>query len=380
MDCDVVVAGTDGHGRLRGEDVAAAVAAMSADDAARVFCVVATGGATNTGYVDDLEGIAAECRRLDLWLHVDCAYGGGALLSRTARPYFSGIEQAGEWAATSRHERSCTHSLTKRGAQRAPLANTFLPHSAHLSRTLSSRKSSSRAALVSDSVTIDPHKWLFAPFDCGALLYRDPSVARAAHTQKAEYLEVTQQLRSGVDGGDADAADGTSAGSESVARTGGGLGWSRDALAFPSLLAEVPWNPSDFAHHLTRRPRGLPLWLGLCAHGTDAYRDAVERSLLLAREAARAIAAAPHLQLIMEPQLTVVLFRRRGWSDAEYATWSDDMAAKGSAFVVPSAWLGERCLRLCFVNPVTTAEDVNVIIQSLQCTRRSLVRRRRSVQ
>ncbi|NJN47478.1 MAG: hypothetical protein HC808_14495, partial [Candidatus Competibacteraceae bacterium] len=90
-----------------------------------------------------------------------------------------------------------------------------------------------------DSFIVDPHKWLFAPFDSCALLYRDPAVARAAHTQHAEYLDVLH-------------AD--------------------DA-------ADEPWNPSDYAHHLSRRARGLPLWFSLATHGTDAYTEAVEATL-----------------------------------------------------------------------------------------------------
>ena len=83
-----------------------------------------------------------------------------------------------------------------------------------------------------DSFVVDPHKWLFAPFDCAALLYRDPALARATHTQHAEYLDV---------------------------------------------VTEQPnWNPSDYAYHLSRRARGLPFWFSLATHGTEAYAAAVE--------------------------------------------------------------------------------------------------------
>ena len=96
-----------------------------------------------------------------------------------------------------------------------------------------------------DSFIVDPHKWLFAPFDCAALLYRQPNLAKAVHTQDASYLDV--------------------------------------------LHSENPeeWNPSDYAYHLTRRARGLPLWFSMAVYGLDAYRDAVEAGLAIAQSAAR---------------------------------------------------------------------------------------------
>src|SRR5581483_10147671 len=104
--------------------------------------------------------------------------------------------------------------------------------------------------------------------DCAALIYRQPSLARAVHTQDASYLDVIHT----------DAPD--------------------------------EWNPSDYAYHLTRRARGLALWFSLAVHGTDAYRDAVEAALSAARQAARLIEKTPGLSLIREPELSVVLFRR----------------------------------------------------------------------
>ncbi len=150
-----------------------------------------------------------------------------------------------------------------------------------------------------DSFIVDPHKWLFAPFDCCALVYRDPNVGRAAHTQHAEYLDV---LHSGDD------SDG------------------------------FEWNPSDFAHHLSRRARGLPFWFSLATHGTEAYRDAIETALDVTRQGARLIDAAAHLELIMEPELSVLLFRRVGWGPADYQAWSDRLLDEGTAFVTPTSW------------------------------------------
>jgi glutamate/tyrosine decarboxylase-like PLP-dependent enzyme len=129
--------------------------------------------------------------------------------------------------------------------------------------------------------------------------------------------------------------------------------------------AERPWNASDYAHHLSRRARGLPLWFSLATHGTDAYRDAIETTLRVAGEGADLVRAAPHLELVMEPELSVVLFRRLGWDAARYQEWSDRQLAEEVAFVTPSGWAGETVLRWCVVNPRTTVEDLAAIVASL---------------
>ena len=267
MDTDEVQVTADDEGRLHPEHLRAAVAALGPEDRDRVFAVVATCGTTNAGVIDDLAAAADVATELGVWFHVDGAYGGAGLLAPSVRGRYAGIERA-------------------------------------------------------DSFIVDPHKWLFAPFDSCALLYRDPEVARRAHTQHAEYLDV-------LHGGEAE------------------------------------WNPSDYAHHLSRRARGLPFWFSLATHGTDAYRDAVETTLAVAKGGARLIADAPHLELIMEPELSVVLFRRVGWTGQDYQAWSDRMLAEGQAFVVPTAWAGEPVLRYCVVNPRTTLDDIRLIVDSL---------------
>ena len=270
MDTDEVSVVSDSEGRLHVENLREAVAALAPEDRERVFAIVATSGTTNAGVIDNLDAAADVAAELDVWFHVDGAYGGAGLAAPSVRRHYHGIERA-------------------------------------------------------DSFIVDPHKWLFAPFDCCALLYADPMVARAAHTQHAEYLDVLH------------ADDGQ----------------------------EEDWNPSDFAHHLSRRARGLPFWFSLATYGTVAYRDAVEATLTVARKAADLIREADHLELILEPELSVVLFRRTGWSAAQYQAWSDAMLATGDAFVVPTAWAGETVLRLCIVNPRTTIDDVQLILDSL---------------
>ena len=267
MDADIVSAEADDQGRLRLDGLQRLVQDLSSEDRERVFAVVATSGTTNAGVIDPLAGAADIADELGVWFHVDAAYGGAALAAPSVRARFDGIERA-------------------------------------------------------DSMVIDPHKWLFAPYDCCALVYRDPLQARVAHMQHAEYLDV---LHEGAD----------------------------------------DWNPSDFAHHLTRRARGLPFWFSLATHGTVAYRDAIEKTLAVAHAGARLIDEADHLELIMEPELSIVLFRRIRWGPEQYRAWSDKLLADGIGFIVPTAWAGEMVLRICVVNPLTTTDDIKLIIDTL---------------
>ena len=268
MDADVRAAEADAQGRLTTDGLRNLVESMEAVDRDRVFVIVATSGTTNAGVIDPLAGAADVAGELGVWFHVDGAYGGAGLAAPSVRGRYAGIERA-------------------------------------------------------DSFIVDPHKWMFAPFDCCALLYRDPAQARRAHTQHAEYLDVLH------------------------------------------TDLEQEWNPSDFAHHLSRRARGLPFWFSLATYGTNAYRDAVEETLTVTRAAARLIDGAPHLELIMEPELSVVLFRRVGWSAKEYQAWSDRLLADGDAFVVPTSWAGESVLRICIVNPRTCVDDIQLLVDSL---------------
>jgi glutamate/tyrosine decarboxylase-like PLP-dependent enzyme len=271
IDADIALVQADDHGRMWGSALREALTGLAAEDRDRLFAVVATAGTTNAGVIDDLAGIAGVCAEFDVWLHVDGAYGGAGLAAPSVRHRYHGIEHA-------------------------------------------------------DSFIVDPHKWLFAPFDCCALVYRDPTIGRAAHTQHAEYLDV---LHSGTD------------------------------------LDESEWNPSDFAHHLSRRARGLPFWFSLATYGTEAYRDAIEKALDVTRHGARLIDDAAYLELIMEPELSVLLFRRTGWASAEYQAWSDRLLGEGTAFVTPTSWNGEVVLRLCIINPLTTIDDIRIIVDSL---------------
>jgi glutamate/tyrosine decarboxylase-like PLP-dependent enzyme len=125
-------------------------------------------------------------------------------------------------------------------------------------------------------------------------------------------------------------------------------------------------NPADLAHHLSRRARGLPVWFSLAMHGTDAYRDAMEATLQVTRESADIIRSAGHVDLVLEPELSVIVFKRLGWNAQQYQQWSDRILERGLAFVVPSSWNGETVLRLCIVNPRTTVAGIQSIIDSLK--------------
>ena len=262
MDVDVITVPTDADGVLRGD----AVAEVLADVHQRVFAVVATAGSTNFGIVDDIAGVAAAAHAHDIWLHVDGAYGLAGMLSPLARHLYAGVEQA-------------------------------------------------------DSVIVDPHKWLFAPFDACALIYRDPEQGRRAHTQHAEYLD--------------------------------------------TLTDRSDYSPPDYAAHLTRRARGLPLWFSLATHGAAAYREAVSASIVLARRIADEIATRPGFSLVREPQLGVVVFERDGWTRAEYEAWSQRLLDVQHAFVTPSSHEGRANARFAILNPRTTFEDLTGILDTM---------------
>ena len=266
IDADLLL--IDSEDRLTGNDLRKAIEGLSADDRGRLFAIVATAGTTNAGIIDELDAVGTMSRTEGVWFHVDAAYGGGALAAPSVRHLFKGIELA-------------------------------------------------------DSITIDPHKWLFSPYDCGAVIYRDPELARAAHSQTGSYLDIFSQ---------------------------------EGARGF---------NPADYQIQLTRRVRGLPLWFSLAMHGTERYSQAVERGIELARIAAQLIKADERLELVREPSLSCVLFRREGWSEQNYNDWCIRNHRAGLALVAPTKWRGETVTRFCFINPDTTENDIRMILESM---------------
>jgi len=125
------------------------------------------------------------------------------------------------------------------------------------------------------------------------------------------------------------------------------------------------WNPTDYAYHLTRRARGLPLWFSLSVYGVDAYTEAIETAIGLARQTADEIRSRSSLELIREPSLGVVLFRRRGWSSGQYNAWADQLLRDQVAFIPPSAWEGETVARFAFLHPHTPMDLVREILDRM---------------
>ena len=251
--------------RIHGDDIAAAIDHYHQTNTGRICAVVATSGTTNLGVIDDLVGAANAAHDRNIWFHVDGAYGLAGLCAPSVRPLFIGVE-------------------------------------------------------LCDSFIVDPHKWLFAPYDACALVYRNPEIARTTHTQHASYLE---------------------------------------------SLHDDSWSPSDYAIQLTRRTRGLPFWFSLAAAGTDAYRDAVEESITVAKNSAELISAHPRLELFRQPDLSIVAFTRTGWSRDDYQKWSDQLLEDQIGFVTPSSHQGQPILRFAIVNPWTTMADIEIILATL---------------
>ncbi|MFM2103547.1 MAG: hypothetical protein RL740_634 [Actinomycetota bacterium] len=265
MDVDVIKAVRSADGKIYGDAVEQAIVEYE-KSGGKVFCIVATAGTTNLGIIDHLDSIDDVAVARDIWFHVDGAYGLAALCAPSVRSKFDGIEHA-------------------------------------------------------DSFIVDPHKWLFAPFDACALIYKDPTIAKEALAQHASYLE--------------------------------------------TLHENDDWNPSDYAIHLTRRTRGLPFWFSLAANGTDAYRDAMEYTMLIAKKAVELIKVHPNLELLMEPELSIVAFTRKGWSKEDYQSWSDKLLRDQIGFVTPSSHEGKPILRFAIVNPWTNVDDIEKILETL---------------
>jgi aromatic-L-amino-acid decarboxylase len=232
-----------------------------------VGVIVASGGSTNAGVIDDLDGCADVAAEIDAWLHVDGAYGLATLLLPELRARFAGLDRA-------------------------------------------------------DSFIVDPHKWLFATAGSCALVYRDPALARAVHTQHGPYIDV--------------------------------LRTSDDA-----------YNPCDLGYQLTRRASGLPIWFALALHGVDAHRAAIRHGIRLAAIMADALERGSTTQLIMRPELGVVLFRREGWGSDEWKAWANNLLERGTAFVAPSTYKGEPVGRLVFMHPRTPESIVEELMLSL---------------
>ena len=227
---------TDGDHRLRLDALSGAIDARR-PSGLQPLIVAANAGATNTGAVDPLAELASICRERGLWLHVDAAYGGFAALSEHGRAALAGIELA-------------------------------------------------------DSVTLDPHKWLYQPIECGCLLVREGHLLRDAFTINPDYLADYK--------------------SEEV-------------------------NFSDLGLQLTRTARALKIWLSFSYFGIDAFRAAVDRSIELALMAERIVRDSPTLELLSPASLGIICFRRRFEADDDDERLEQVNAASWSRSSSPGA-------------------------------------------
>jgi len=259
---EVRVLPSDSSLRLPVAAVASAVAADRAAGRTR-FAVVANAGTTNTGAVDPLPELADLCSAEGLWFHVDGAYGAAAALCESGREALAGIGRA-------------------------------------------------------DSLTIDPHKWLFQPYEAGAVLIREPGLLERTFALNGEYL--------------------------------------RDTFG-----GEV--NFRDRGIQLTRGVRALKLWLSVEVFGLDAFRSAVAHGIALAEHAEAVLRSRPGWEIVTPAQLGIVCFARDGGDESEIsaATVLDGYAAPSTTVL-----RGRTVLRFCTINPRTTFEDIEATIDRME--------------
>jgi aromatic-L-amino-acid decarboxylase len=271
---------TDDGYRIR---VAALRDAIARDHAAGLLplMVVANAGTTNTGSVDPLHEVADLCERQRVWMHIDAAYGGFAVLTDAGKAALSGIERA-------------------------------------------------------DSVTLDPHKWLFVPFECGSLLAREPRRLKAAFQIFPEYL--------------ADAQSG------------------HEAVNF-----------ADYGEQLTRYSRAIKVWMSVRYFGTDAIRDAIDRGVALARRLEQQIRDTPPLEVVSPAQFGVVCFRVRpgGMSDGPALDTLNErvlarVVGEGRYFISSTRLRGAFLLRACILGYRTAEEDVDGLVRTVAAAARSV--------
>ena len=260
---------TDGDHRLQIDGL---VGAIDADtrEGRKPLIVAANAGATNTGAVDRLAELAEICHERGLWLHVDAAYGGFASLSKRGRAALAGIELA-------------------------------------------------------DSVTLDPHKWLYQPIECGALLVRDGQLLGQAFTISPDYL-----------------AD-----------------YKSEAVNF-----------SDLGVQLTRSARALKIWLSFNYFGADAFRSAVDRAIDLAQLAERLVLESSELELLSPASLGIIAFRRRFDGVEDEAILERMNAELVTAFEISGRGLvsstrlhGTYAIRMCVMNHTTGPAQVRETLE-----------------
>jgi glutamate/tyrosine decarboxylase-like PLP-dependent enzyme len=269
----------DDQFRLDPDALTDAIAADRAEGR-RPFCVIANAGTTNTGAVDPLPALADVADAEDLWLHVDGAYGAPAVVCERGRERLAGLDRA-------------------------------------------------------DSLTMDPHKWLFQPFEIGGVLVRDERHLRRAFRMGAEYLEDAV--------GEAD---------------------------------EV--NFSAYGIQLTRSFRALKLWMTLKVFGRKHVAEAVRRGFERAEQAERLLRERSGWKIVTPAQMGIVTFRcvpdgaTEAAGDALNRRLAPAISEEGEIFLTQTSLHGRPVLRLCPINPRTTEEDLRETIERLDQLHRTI--------
>jgi glutamate/tyrosine decarboxylase-like PLP-dependent enzyme len=233
----------------------------------RPFCIVANAGTTNTGAVDPLPQLADLCAQENLWLHADGAYGAAAVICERGREKLTGLERV-------------------------------------------------------DSLSLDPHKWLFQPFECGCVLVRDAAHLKSAFQLMPEYMRDVHRNT-------------------------------------------VEINPADYGIQLSRGFRALKVWLSMNTFGLAAFRDAVTRGFELAEFAEKELRGRRHCEILSPAEMGIVAFRF-GQDDALQTKLVDLMLQDGFAFLTSTTLKGVTALRLCTINPRTTEQDIVQTIDRLE--------------
>lgn len=244
-------------------------AAIAEDRAAerRPVMVIANAGTTNTGASDPLHAVADLCREQGLWMHVDGAYGAPAAFTEKGRAHLAGMERA-------------------------------------------------------DSLVLDPHKWLFQPYDCGCVFVRHRGTLERAFAMYPEYLKDV-------------------------------MGREEEVDLFNRSL------------ELTRRGRALKLWMTFKTYGTRRIIEAIDRGITLAEQAQALIESNPAWELVTPAQIGMVTFALRGANGQRHASMVARITEAGFATLTSTTIGGRSVLRLCTLNPLTTTRDIEDTLKRL---------------
>jgi aromatic-L-amino-acid decarboxylase len=231
------------------------------------FCIIASAGTTNTGAIDPLPELAALCRREGLWLHVDGAYGAAAVIAPRGRELLAGLELA-------------------------------------------------------DSLSLDPHKWLFQPYEIGCVLVRDREHLRNTFKILPEYLKDTQQH-------------------------------------------SEEFNFTDYGIQLSRNFRALKLWMSIKVFGLAAFRAALERGFSQGEFTEACLRAMPGWEIVTPAQMGIVCFRYSALDDEAHLRLVQTLLEDGFALITSTILRGRTVLRTCTINPRTTEADIQASLERL---------------